>query len=231
MNAAQSVRRPGRRARFDRDGVVAAAVELLDEQGPTALSMAALAKQLDVTPMALYRVVRDRRDLECALVAHVFSEMAVARDADADWDEAIAAWMHALRDTWLQHPWVGAFLGCSEELTPGFLSALEALVRHLERAGFRPDEVAREMVLIADVTTGALIGHAGAPLPHAAALSKALLASGEEVDRARWEPIESALADYGDDEFFADLVTWTLVRLRAKAGGRTPPEGETHAGR
>ncbi len=226
MASDQPIRRPGRPTRFDRESVLAVAVELLDEQGPRALSMAALAARLGVTPMALYRVVSDRRDLESALVAHVFAELAIARDPDRPWDEAIAAWMHRLREAWLRHPWVGSFLGSSDQLAPGFLAALEALVRSLEQAGFRTDEVARELVLIADVTTGVLIGHALAPLPHGAALTKALLESASEVDRARWKPIESALVSYGDDEFFADLVAWTLDRVRAKAAGRAPTGGD-----
>lgn len=229
MTPTERVRRAGRPARFDRESVVATAVEFLDEQGPQALSMAALAQRLGVTPMALYRVIDDRKDLESALVAHVFAKLAVARPSDQRWDDAIAAWMNRLREAWLQHPWVGAFLGSSDQLAPGFLAALEALVRSLEQAGLAPDQVAREMVLIADVTTGALIGHSLAPLPHAAALSKALVESGSaiDVDRARWAPIESALSDYGDDAFFADLVAWTLDRVRAKAAGRSPIEGDT----
>jgi len=227
MTSTRPGRRAGRPARFDRESVIAVAVELLNEQGPRALSMAALATRLGVTPMALYRVVSDRRDLESALVAHVFAELAIARDPDRPWDEAITDWMRRLREAWLRHPWVGSFLGSSDQLAPGFLAALEALVRFLEQAGFRPEEVAREMVLIADVTTGALIGHALAPLPHGAALSKALLQSEDEVDRARWEPIESALVNYGEDAFFADLVAWTLDRVLAKAAGRAPAGGET----
>ena len=225
MSSTDPVRRPGRPARFDRESVVAAAVELLDEQGPQALSIAALAKRLDVTPMALYRVVEDRRDLESALIAHVFADLARVQDPDQPWDEAIAAWMHRLRDCWLKHPWAGSFIGSSEGMSAGILASIETLLGHLGRAGLAPDQVAREMILITDVTMGVLIGHAIAPLPHAVAFGKAVLKGGKPADRRRWKPIESALADYGDDQFFSDLVTWTLNRVRAKADASPPARG------
>lgn len=229
MTPDRPFRRPGRPTRFDREDVIAVAIGFLDEQGSRALSMAALAKRLGVTPMALYRVIEDRRDLESALVAHVFADLALAPGSGRGWDEAIAAWMNRLRAAWLKHPWIGSFLGSSDQLAPGFLAALEVLVRSLEQAGLPPDQVAREMVLIADVTTGALIGHSQAPLPHAAALSKALSETGSDLHRARWAPIESALVEYGDDAFFADLVAWTLDRVRAKATPRSPLAGDSHA--
>lgn len=220
-------RRAGRPARFDRERVVVAAVGFLDELGPQALSMAALAGRLGVTPMALYRVIEDRRDLESALVAHVFADLASVHDPDRPWDEAIAAWMHRLRDCWLRHSWVGSFIGSSEEMSAGFVASIETLVDQLERAGLGPDQVAREIILISDVTLGVLIGHSIAPLPHAAALSKALVKGGKASDRKRWKPIESAMAKYGDEAFFADLVAWTLDRVRAKAVGHSPREGES----
>lgn len=231
MNSVRPVRRAGRPARFDRESVVLAAVEFLDEQGPQALSMAALAKRLGVTPMALYRVIEDRRDLERALVAHVFAELAVVDDPDRPWDEAIAAWMHRLRDCWARHPWAGLFIGSSEEMSAGFVASIDTLVQQLERAGLGPDEVAREIILITDVTSGVLIGHAIAPLPHAAALGKALAKGGKAADRKRWKPIEAAMAEYDDEAFFADFVAWTLDRIRAKAAGRSPRAGDSHAGR
>ena len=141
--------------------------------------------------------------------------------------------MDRLRACWLRHPWAGAFVGSSDQMSPGFVAAIESLVSQLERAGLPPDQVAREMILISDVTMGSLIGHAIAPLPHAAGLSKALAKggkSGKASDRKRWKPIEAALADYGDDAFFADLVAWTLDRVRAKAAGRSPIGGASLAG-
>lgn len=231
MTSNRPVRRAGRPARFDRESVVAAAVEVLDTEGPQALSMAALAKRLGVTPMALYRVIDDRRDLESALVAHVFADLARIQDPDQPWDEAISAWMYRLRDCWLRHPWAGSFVGSFDQMSSGFVASIETLVSQLERTGLDPEQVAREMILISDVTMGTLIGHAIAPLPHAASLSKALLEGGSASNRERWVPIEAALADYGDDAFFADLVAWTLDRVRAKAAGRSPLAGDSHVRR
>ena len=54
---------------------MACAAGPVGEAGPRKLTMDALAKRMGVTPMALYRVVADRKDLESAVVAHVFESL------------------------------------------------------------------------------------------------------------------------------------------------------------
>jgi AcrR family transcriptional regulator len=49
------------------DEILAAALELLEQQGPEALSMRTLANKLDIVPNAIYRYYPDRDALEAAL--------------------------------------------------------------------------------------------------------------------------------------------------------------------
>jgi AcrR family transcriptional regulator len=210
------------RARIDRAEIVLAARDLLDEEGPTAFTMARIGDRLGVTAMALYRHVADRRDLEHALVELVLADLEVGAGPAGDWAGEVAAWMRGVRDHLLRHPWVTHLIGSRRELSPPWLGALDRLVCILDDAGFEVDVVAREIVRITRATLGITIQEIEAPLPHAAANSVTMLAALSESARPRWRPIIDALAHYSDDDLFDDLVAATLARLRADLGVSLP---------
>src|SRR4051812_47930485 len=66
------VKRRGRMpapARTDREQIVAAGGVLLEEGGPEAVTMQAVAQRVGVQPPSLYKHVRDRKELLAAVVA------------------------------------------------------------------------------------------------------------------------------------------------------------------
>jgi AcrR family transcriptional regulator len=192
-----------RRARLGRARVVAAARELLDEEGLAAFSMPRLGERLGVTAMALYRHVSDRADLESAVVELVLSDLAVADDSE----HAVATWMHRVRAHWLEHPWLGSLLGSSTSLNPSWVAALEHLARALERAGLPDDEVARELVRITRTTCGIVIQEIAAPLPLPGGVARSL------------QRYAAALNSYDNDALFDDLVAETVRRVERLSGG------------
>jgi AcrR family transcriptional regulator len=204
---------PNRRSRIDRHDVVLAACELLDEEGPDGFSMARVGRRLGVTAMALYRHVKDRDDLESAIVDHVLGDLVVDDGHDGDWAAAVATWMHAVRRHWLGHPWIGRLIGGDHALSPSWLTALGRLAGALERAGLSPDAVAREVVQISRVVVGVTLLEARAPLPHTETFEPDALARLKPDERTRWERLAGELDRYANDELFADLVAQTLYRI------------------
>jgi AcrR family transcriptional regulator len=185
------------RTRLDRATVVEAARDLLDEEGLAGFSMAKLGDRLGVTAMALYRHVRDRAELETAVVELVLDDLTLEDDSD----EAIATWMRRMRAHWLQHPWLGLLLGTSTTLNRSWADALEHLAAALERAGLRVDDAAREVVRISRITSGIVIQEIRAPLPQPHGL-------GDHLPR-----FAEALAQYDNDALFEDLVAETMARV------------------
>src|SRR5690242_7950564 len=61
-----------------RDAVVARALEIGTAEGLEAVSLRRVAQELGVTPMALYRHVRDKQDLINAMTESVLEGMGVA---------------------------------------------------------------------------------------------------------------------------------------------------------
>lgn len=94
----------GRPARIDRARVLSESLALADEQGLDAVTMAALAKRLGVTTMALYRHVASKADLFDGLVELLLAEAVPPTVHELPWLERLAAYAHQLRATARRHP-------------------------------------------------------------------------------------------------------------------------------
>jgi AcrR family transcriptional regulator len=85
--------------------IVAAARRILEDGGPDALSMRAIAERLGIRAPSLYKHVPDKEALEVALIADAFADVADAFEvAVAKTDEPLAAIAHAYRAWALEHP-------------------------------------------------------------------------------------------------------------------------------
>ena len=92
---------------LDRETIVQAALRSIDSHGAQALTMRALALELGVVPMALYRYVHGREDLLEAVVALLLED--VRRDLDHDlaktcWQGYLQTLANSVRRIALDHP-------------------------------------------------------------------------------------------------------------------------------
>jgi AcrR family transcriptional regulator len=85
--------------------IVAAARLILEQSGPDALSMRAIAEELGIRAPSLYKHVADKETLEVALIADALAETAVVfESATAGSDDPLAAIAAAYRGWALAHP-------------------------------------------------------------------------------------------------------------------------------
>jgi AcrR family transcriptional regulator len=85
--------------------IVAAARELLDEQGADALTMRRLAERLGIRAPSLYKHLPDKAALETAVIATGLEDLAMAlEDARHDAAEPISALAAAYRTFAVAHP-------------------------------------------------------------------------------------------------------------------------------
>jgi|SRR5665647_1951948 AcrR family transcriptional regulator len=95
------------RAGLSTDSVVAAAIEVVDEQGPAALTLAAVASRTGVAAPSLYKHVRNLEALQQKVSARVTAELAQTLStavAGRSGEEALRCVAHAYRDYALAHP-------------------------------------------------------------------------------------------------------------------------------
>src|SRR5271170_2223668 len=114
--------------------VLQSAVALADEGGLGAFSMRALAQQLGVVPMALYKHVANKEDLLDGMVDIVFGEIELP-SLDLDWRSAMRNRAMSTRDALKRHGWA---IGLMESRHPGpaNLRNHNAVMGCLREAGF-----------------------------------------------------------------------------------------------
>ncbi|QWF77771.1 TetR/AcrR family transcriptional regulator [Amycolatopsis sp. CA-230715] len=128
------------RPRLSQAVVLSEAVSLADREGLAAVTIRRLAKDLGVTPMALYWHFRDKGLLMAALGDRILGEVDLAVDGRARWSEQFHRVLTALVTALRKHPWAGALITSSACESPGYLAALEKVLAILRGAGFSAKE-------------------------------------------------------------------------------------------
>lgn len=152
----QAAGRPG----LTRDAVVARAIEIGTAEGLEAVSLRRLAQEFGVTPMALYRHVRDKQDLLNAMTEVVLEgiEVTAGFGPDMTWTDrfrlAIDNYKEQLDARPLALPLSIAYDG---EGPPSFWRVLERLLGILLDAGFARREAIVLIRMISNVLAGYLL--------------------------------------------------------------------------
>ncbi|WP_017589437.1 TetR/AcrR family transcriptional regulator [Nocardiopsis ganjiahuensis] len=97
--------RLGRRSTLDVETVVASAVRLADEGGLEAATLPKVAKELDVTPMSLYRYVGSKQEL-LQLMLDAASPPRTPAAEPSGWREGMRLWASDLWELYTDRPWI-----------------------------------------------------------------------------------------------------------------------------
>ncbi|MEE2523757.1 TetR/AcrR family transcriptional regulator [Pseudarthrobacter sp. J75] len=98
-------RRAGRpsAAVLDLTGITQAALDLIGNKGYDGLTMAALARTLEVAPSALYNHVESKHDVLVLVEDHLMSLVDVSGFESGSWEEAVRTWAWSYRDAFAAH--------------------------------------------------------------------------------------------------------------------------------
>src|ERR687896_2421774 len=130
-----TARRTGRKARVSREQVLDAALELADEGGLAAVTMASVGARLGVEAMSLYRHVANKEEMLDGLVDRVFAEIEAPADA-RDWRDALRQRAISVREALRRHPWAIGLMESRAQPGPATLGHHDAMLALLFAAGF-----------------------------------------------------------------------------------------------
>lgn len=120
-----------RRSPLDRNRVVRAAIELIDEQGVHALSMRRLGRRLDVEAMSLYAYVHSRENLLDGVIAAIVDDLYDDPDthlmATDSWQDYLVRVAHGVRRSALAHPQVFPLVATRPPQAPWIRPPLRSL--------------------------------------------------------------------------------------------------------
>lgn len=127
------------RPRLNRDLILDAAVALIEDEGPDALSMRRLGSTLGVEAMALYHHFTGRDELLGAIGDRLLGPLH-ALELGEDWRDACRQFATAVRELAVAQPATFRLLGLRPLDTPASLRPVERLLGVLVAAGFGPSE-------------------------------------------------------------------------------------------
>lgn len=140
------------RGTLNRDRIVDAALDLIDDAGTDALSMPRLARHLGVGVMSLYTHIDNKDDLLDAIVERVL--VSLPSPTGDGWDERVRSHFAALRGAFLAHPGLGTVFMTKNVATRAVLDLLEVNLSELTVAGIADDEAVQLYYAMLTYTLG-----------------------------------------------------------------------------
>ncbi|MGW3562506.1 TetR/AcrR family transcriptional regulator [Streptomyces sp. NPDC000941] len=187
------------------DQLASAALAVIDRDGLAGLSMRAVATELGMSTMGLYRYVDERDELERLVVEFVLGAVDTEPPPpEAPWDERIEVMVRRLRDTLSAHPAVVPLTVAHRHRSPGVLRWSETVLAILIEAGFEGERrVVALRSLLAYVIGALQLAHLG-PLSGDGTVAISALRPTEFPHMA--ETAREARNVGADQEFFGGLA-------------------------
>lgn len=148
-NGGTARRRAGRpsAALLDKAGITTAALELINRKGYDGLTMAGLAKELDVAPSALYNHVASKRDVLLLVEDHLTSLVDVSDFGSSPWEDAVRSWAWSYRNVFAAHtPLIPVIAVLPVTDAPQTLAMYETVSKGFLDAGFPQERVVSSIV-------------------------------------------------------------------------------------
>jgi TetR/AcrR family tetracycline transcriptional repressor len=120
--------------------VVEGALALAEAEGLGAVTIRRLAKELGVTPMALYWHFRSKDELLDGMAASIFEEVDLSVDVSAAWQDQLRMLLGSMLGVLRAHPSSAILLSTRTASSEGSLRATEVALDILGRGGFSPTE-------------------------------------------------------------------------------------------
>jgi TetR/AcrR family transcriptional regulator, tetracycline repressor protein len=144
-------------AKLNRDVIARAGLRLLDKSGIDGITLRALAAELGVQAPTLYWHVKSKQDIFNAMAVAISEDAAALMttiDPSAPWQERLARWAHALRQSILSHRDGGRVFAGTFAADPATFHVTEAALQAWQDAGLPLAEAARRTVLIRHFVVG-----------------------------------------------------------------------------
>jgi AcrR family transcriptional regulator len=189
-----------------RDSVLAAALQLIDTEGRSALTMRRLAADLDVEAASLYTHVRSKNDLIDAVLDRVLDTVPLP-SPDQPWQDGLIEGFSGYRSALTAHPAVVALITERGRMSVAQLRLVERSILLLEGAGLSTVQAVQAHVTLVGYTIGFVVQETG----RSPELPADVLASSEVLPRTF-----GALLSLSVDERFRAGLDLVLAGIVAK---------------
>lgn len=169
MSAPAVRRAPGPARRFDLAEIDQAALRVVQLQGFAGLSLRAVARELEMTPAALYTYVSTGDELRARVIDLVIEQHAQDIVWPDDWADVLRTFAERMREMLAAHPAMIEAFAAGVVLTPAARDVVEAVMKRLVAAGMPADFALQVYATVHAVVLGHSLlnseGHRDAPGP------------------------------------------------------------------
>jgi len=156
-DARRGQRHPPRRAdALSRDEIVRAAIAIADAEGPDAISMRRIARELRAGTMSLYWHITSKEEL-LDLMIDTVNGGAQAPEPSGDWRADMTTMASNIRSALHRHRWMMDFLGGRPPLGPKSLENLERAMTSFDGLGLDKAEAITIVMSVATYVMGAVL--------------------------------------------------------------------------
>ena len=148
--------RPPRDRGLSRDEIVRTAIAVADADGPEAISMRRIARELHAGVMSLYWYVGSKEELLDLMLESLEAEVE-APEPSGDWRADLRVFAHQMRAVLSRHPWALEFIGSRPPTGPNDARNLERLLGILAGLGLDARPTMDLLGTIATYVLGAVI--------------------------------------------------------------------------
>jgi AcrR family transcriptional regulator len=152
----QGWRPPGRDRRLSREEIVRSAIAIADAEGPAAISMRRIARELRAGAMSLYWHVGSKEDLIEAMLEAMQAEVEIP-DPTGDWRADLRAFATSQRAALLRHPWIMEFIGNRPPSGPNDARQLERMLTLMDETGLDGLRTMYVLMSLASYVMGAVV--------------------------------------------------------------------------
>lgn len=153
----------GIRGTLSREQIVAAALELVDEQGAEQLSMRRLGQRLGVDPMAIYHHLPNKSAVLDGIVEAIWGGIVAPSPVPGEtWQEILVGVFTAFRRRLLEHPRAISIVSARTAATPAMFALIDTTIGRVEAAGMPGAEAMPLIDSLSAFTLGKLLGEASA---------------------------------------------------------------------
>ncbi|WP_425864022.1 TetR/AcrR family transcriptional regulator [Arthrobacter sp. TWP1-1] len=148
---ANARRRAGRppQALLSSARITKAALKLVSHAGYKGLTMAALARSLNVAPSALYNHVRSKQDVLLLVEDHLMGRVDVSAFGLEPWETAVTSWATSYRDVFAAHlPLIPVIALLPVTNAPATITMYEAVTRGFLAAGWPRESIIDAVVAL-----------------------------------------------------------------------------------
>ena len=222
--------RAGRPARLRREQVLRAAIELADEGGLEALTMAKIGAKVGAEAMSLYRHVQNKEDVLDGVVDLVFAQVDLP-PRGVGWRTALRRWAISVRGALSRHRWAIGLMESRGRPGPADLGHHDAVLGVLMDAGFTSPTAVRAYNLLNSYIYGFALQERSLPFATSEEIGKAGQRFLQQMPAEGYPHLAKVAVDLMSAGFVyanefepgLDLILSGLERLRKRATRLDPP--------